>query len=82
MVIIKKALAYKVKYYAHRMFHGSMQEHYKKLERYLQALKSSSPNTYMLLMTNPCVKTFPPVSIDCLFVLMDSKKVGWKVVGS
>ena len=58
-VIIKKILAYKVKYYAHKMLHGSMQEHNNKLGRYLEALKSTSPDTYILLMTNPCVKTFP-----------------------
>ena len=44
-MIIKKALSYKVKYYAHK----------------LEALKTTSPYTYMLLMTNPCVKTFPPI---------------------
>ena len=53
-VIIKKALAYKVKYYAHKMLHGSMQEHYNKLVRCLEALKSSSPETYVLLVTNSC----------------------------
>ena len=60
MVTIKKALVYKVKYYAHKMLHGYMQEHYNKLGRYLEALSTSS-DTYILLMTNPCVKTFPPV---------------------
>ena len=43
MVINKKVLAYKVKYYAHKMFHGSIQKHYNKLVMYLEALKSSSP---------------------------------------
>ena len=42
-MIIKKAFAYKVKYYAHKMFHGSMQEHYNKLGRYLQ-----TPEEYKL----------------------------------
>ena len=68
MVIVKKALAYKVKYYAYKMLHRSMQEHYNKLGRYLQALKSTSPDTYMLLMTNPCVNlstSFPKAV--CLF---------------
>ena len=35
MVIIKKTLAYMVKYYAHKMIHGSIEEHYNKLGRYL-----------------------------------------------
>ena len=34
MVSIKKPLVYKVKYFAHRMFHGSMQDHCNKLGRY------------------------------------------------
>ena len=68
-MIIKKDLAYKVKYYAHTMLHGSMQEHYNKLGRYLEALKSISPDAYMLLMTNPCVKTFSNnfLEVVCLF---------------
>ena len=73
-MIIKKAFAYKVKYYAHKMIHVSMQEHYNKLRRYLEALKST--DTYMLLMTNPCVKTFPPV-FQRLFVYFDGLKKGW-----
>ena len=75
-MIIKKTLPHKVKYYAHKMLHGSMQEHYNKLERYLQALKISSSNTYMLLMTNPCVKTFPPI-FQRLFFCFDRLKKGW-----
>ena len=66
-MIIMKALAYKVKYYAHKMLHGSMQEHYSKLVRYLEALKSSNPETYVLLVTNPCNKTFP-LAFQRLFV--------------
>ena len=31
MVSIKETLSNKVKYYAHRMLHGSMQDHYNKL---------------------------------------------------
>ena len=75
-VIIKKTLANKVKYYTHKMLHRSTQEHYNKLGRYLQALKSTSPDTYMLLMTNPCVKTFPPV-FQRLLVCFYGLKKGW-----
>ena len=69
-MIIKKTLTYKVKYYAHKMFHGSMQEHYNKLVRYLEAFKSSSTYTYVSLVTNPCKKTFPPV-FQRLFICFD-----------
>ena len=64
------------------MLYGSMQEHYSRLGRYLQTLKSSGLDTYMLLRTNPCVKTFPLV-FQRLFVCFDGQKMGgWKVVGS
>ena len=43
MVSIKKPLVYKVKYYAHKILHGSMQYHYNKLGRYLEVLKIASP---------------------------------------
>ncbi|KAL2895892.1 NEDD4-binding protein 2 [Bienertia sinuspersici] len=42
-VIVKKNWAYKVKYLEHRKLHGSMKEHYHKLGRYIEALRSSSP---------------------------------------
>ena len=47
-MIIKKTLAYKVKYYAHKMLHGSMQEHYNKLGRYLEALKNKPRHLYVI----------------------------------
>ena len=75
-MIIKNALSYKVKYYAHKMLHGSMQEYYNKLIRYLGSLKSSSLETYVLLVTNSCKKTFPPV-FQRLFVCFDGLKNGW-----
>ena len=75
-VSIKKPLAYKVKYYAHRMLHGSMQEHYSKLGRYLESLKISCLKTYLLLETNPYKKTFLPVFLR-LFVCFYGLKKGW-----
>ena len=39
---IKKPLVYKVKFYAHRMLHGTMQDNYNKLGRYLETLKIAS----------------------------------------
>ena len=58
---IKKPLAYKVRYFAHRMLFGSIQDHYNKLGRYLEALKITSLETYLLLVTNPYKKTLPLV---------------------
>ena len=72
-VSIKKALSYKVKYYAHRMHHGSMKDHYNKFGRYLEALKIASPETFLLLVTNPYKKTFPPF-FHRLFVCFDGLK--------
>ncbi|KAL2894863.1 hypothetical protein RDABS01_010772 [Bienertia sinuspersici] len=42
-MVVKKGFAYKVKYYAHKMLHGSIQDHYWKVGRYIEALKVSSP---------------------------------------
>ena len=47
-----------------------------KIVRYLEAPKSSSPDTYVLLVTNPCKKTLPPV-FQRLFVCFDGLKNGW-----
>ena len=71
-----KPLAYKVKYYAHRMLHGSMQDHYNKLGRYLEALKISSSETYLLLVTNLYKKTFSLV-FHRLLVCFDGLKKWW-----
>ena len=60
------------------MLHGYMQEHYNKLVRYLEALRSLSLETYVLLVTNPCNKTFPLV-FQRMFVCFDGLK---KVVGN
>ena len=65
-VSIKKPLAYKVKYYAHRMLHGSMQEHYSKFGRCLEALKISNLEPDLLLVTNPYKKTFHQFFRSCL----------------
>ena len=53
-----------------------MQDQYNKLGRYLEALKIASPKTFLLLVTNPYKKTFPPV-FHRLFVCFDGLKKGW-----
>ncbi|XP_057250649.1 uncharacterized protein LOC104893349 [Beta vulgaris subsp. vulgaris] len=60
-IVIKRDVAYKVKYLAHKLLHGSMQEHYMKIGRYLEAVKASSPGTHLELYTDPSVKKQPPV---------------------
>ena len=55
------------------MLHGSMQDHYNKLGRYLEALKISSSETYLLLVTNLYTKTFPLV-FHRLLVCFDGLK--------
>ncbi|KAL2904518.1 Trafficking kinesin-binding protein 1 [Bienertia sinuspersici] len=73
-VIIKKDLAYKVKYEAHRMLHGSMKEHYMKVRRYLAAIKETSPESMLVLVTDE--KKCPPV-FKRLFVCFDGIAKGW-----
>ena len=72
-VHIKKLLAYKVKYCAHIMLYGFMQDHYNKLGRYLEALKIKNLETFLLLVTNPYKKKISPV-FHRLFVCFDGLK--------
>ncbi|KAL2931260.1 Antiviral helicase SKI2 [Bienertia sinuspersici] len=50
-VLVIRTFAYKVKYCAHKLLHGSMQDHYFELGRYMAALKASSEGTTMELVT-------------------------------
>ncbi|XP_074287815.1 uncharacterized protein LOC141612968 [Silene latifolia] len=72
-VLIKKNFAYMVKYFAHRMLHGSMKEHYSKIGSYIQALTDEEPNSVFTLTTIP-----GKVSVfQRLFVCFDALKKGW-----
>ncbi|KAL2932963.1 Serum amyloid A protein [Bienertia sinuspersici] len=73
-VLVKVGFAYKVKYYAHRLLHGSMKEHYSKLGRYLEALKESSPNSYFKLEVD---NSTHPATFDKVFFCFDGVKQGW-----
>ncbi|XP_074290274.1 uncharacterized protein LOC141617004 [Silene latifolia] len=75
-VLIKKNFAYKVKYHAHKMLHGSMKEHYSKLGSYLQALSEGNPESVFKLETNPNVTSSIPV-FQRLFICFDALKKGW-----
>ncbi|XP_074271777.1 uncharacterized protein LOC141595710 [Silene latifolia] len=75
-VIIKKDIAYKVKYHAHKLLHGSMKEHYSKLGSYIAALEQGNPTSVFTLYTNPNISTNPAV-FQRLFVCFDALKQGW-----
>ncbi|KAH9625142.1 hypothetical protein KSS87_015101 [Heliosperma pusillum] len=75
-VIIKKGFAYKVKYYAHRLFHGSMKEHYSRLGSYMAALEQGNPTSTFTLFTNPNITSNPEV-FQRFFVCFDALKQGW-----
>ena len=44
-VIVARGFAYKVKYKAHKLLHGSMTEHYNKLVVYVIVQKQASPTS-------------------------------------
>ncbi|KAL2898965.1 hypothetical protein RDABS01_024047 [Bienertia sinuspersici] len=59
-VIMSRNFAYKVKYHAHKMLHGSMKEHYMKVERYIKALELASLETVLQLAILHAVATVLP----------------------
>ncbi|KAL2898321.1 30S ribosomal protein S2 [Bienertia sinuspersici] len=60
-VFVKKDFAYKVKYYVHKMLHGSMKYHYQKDGRYMEALKQASPGSCLEVVTDPTQVVAPPL---------------------
>ncbi|KAL2928879.1 MutS protein-like protein 5 [Bienertia sinuspersici] len=76
-VIVRRDFAYKVKYHAHRMLHGSMKDHYMKIERYKKALKKASPGTEVELVVEAHPNSSTPV-FKRMFVCFDGVKEGWK----
>ncbi|CAH9106999.1 unnamed protein product [Cuscuta epithymum] len=76
-VIISRGFAYKVKYRSHKMLHGSMEDHYKKVGRYLRALKNSSPGTELVLVTDVNNELCRPV-FQRLFTCFEGLQKGWK----
>ncbi|KAL2925190.1 Antiviral helicase SKI2 [Bienertia sinuspersici] len=53
-MMVKKAFAYKVKYRAHRLLHGSMKDHYNKVGQYLQAIKDSNYTEALAELREAC----------------------------
>ncbi|XP_074283862.1 uncharacterized protein LOC141608405 [Silene latifolia] len=75
-IIVKKNFAYKVKYYAHKLLHGSMNDHYSKLGSYLSVLEQEYPNITFTLCAKPLVKGPEPVFFR-LFIYFYALKQGW-----
>ncbi|XP_021742994.1 uncharacterized protein LOC110709089 [Chenopodium quinoa] len=75
-MIVSRDFAYKVKYHAHKMLHGSMKEHYMKVERYLKALKEASLETVLDLVVAPQPQSSTPM-FSRMFTCFDGVKQGW-----
>ena len=58
---MKRDFAYKVKYNAHKLFYGSMKDHYMKVERYVQVLKAKSLGIVVEVVTAPPTQGLAPV---------------------
>ncbi|KAL2935882.1 hypothetical protein RDABS01_019000 [Bienertia sinuspersici] len=76
-VVVKKEFLYKVKYYAHRLLHGSMQEHYNKVRRYVEAMKVASKGIVLDLVVDRSTQTFSPV-FQRFFTCFEGLQSGWK----
>ncbi|XP_056690438.1 uncharacterized protein [Spinacia oleracea] len=76
-IVVKKEFAYKVKYAAHTLLHGSMHEHYKKVGGYVAAIKNSSPGTMVELVTDVSKQAFPPV-FQRFYTCFEGLQRGWK----
>ncbi|KAL2934515.1 Halomucin [Bienertia sinuspersici] len=73
-VLISRDVAYKVKYHAHKLLHGSMKYHYLKVGRYLKYMKQNSPDTKLVLVTD---QESRPEVFKRLFVCFDGVAKGW-----
>ena len=60
-VMVKKGFAYKVKYRAHKLLHGSMKSHYRRVGAYIQALKATKEGHDIVLVTEQHPKTKKPI---------------------
>ena len=70
-MVIKRSMAYKVKYKACRFLHGSMKEH---LGRYLQVIKDICPNTVITLLTPG---RGARLVFQRLFIYFEGTRDGW-----
>ena len=74
-VIVKRDFAYKVKYNAHRLLHGSMTEHYNKLGVYVHVLQQTCPKSLIELVTDPVPSDVQV--LKRLHVCFEALKQGW-----
>ncbi|KAL2898256.1 Transposase for insertion sequence element IS905 [Bienertia sinuspersici] len=75
-VMLSRGFAYKAKYRAHKLLHGSMKDHYNKVGRYIQALKATSLGTDVQLVTFGKESHSKPI-FQRLYVCFDGVKKGW-----
>ncbi|KAL2926817.1 Presenilin spe-4 [Bienertia sinuspersici] len=78
-MLVSKHFAYKVKYAAHKKLHGSMHDHYNKLGGYMEALKASSPDTYMEIQAKLEVEKTKAAECEDQFPLVKGKGIGPKL---
>ncbi|KAL2904204.1 Phosphoenolpyruvate carboxylase [Bienertia sinuspersici] len=74
-VSVTRVFAYNVKYAAHRLLHGSMHDHYRKIVPYIKALKAASPGTVLDLVTVP--NETSDTVFQRLFTCYEGLKNGW-----
>ncbi|XP_021734705.1 uncharacterized protein LOC110698475 [Chenopodium quinoa] len=74
-IIMTRVFAYKVKYAAHKLLHGSMHEHYTKVGGYLAALNKTSPGSHTELVT--VMQKIPPPIFQRLFMCLEGLAKGW-----
>lgn len=72
---VLRDFAYKVKYAAHKLLHGSMNDHYNKILPYMEAMKESSPGTILDLVTTK--NTSNENVFQRLFTCFEGLRNGW-----
>ncbi|XP_021747734.1 uncharacterized protein LOC110713593 [Chenopodium quinoa] len=75
-VVVKREFAYRVKYAAHILLHGSMHEHYQKVSGYLAELRKCSPGSVSELVT--VMPKQPPPVFQRLFMCFEGLMKGWR----
>ena len=75
-VNVTKGFAYKVKYKAHKLLHGTMKQHYRRVGDYIQALKARCEGNDVVLVTESKRSHKQPV-FQRLYVCFEGVKLGW-----
>ncbi|KAL2894437.1 S-adenosylmethionine carrier 1 chloroplastic/mitochondrial [Bienertia sinuspersici] len=75
--MVTRNIAYKAKYKAHKLLHGSMQDHYNKVYKYIAAMKANNPGTVLDLVVDVSLHNNLP-TFQRLFNCFDGLSKGWK----